>query len=117
MRAIRYSVLTFCRGEKITASNADHFPAASTPPVASARYRCASSSTMPASAATLTICGPADLTRSGTTAIRGSHSTVALPLGAKPVKLILHRPRALGSEHAQELQQQPPMRPQLTQKT
>ena len=50
----------FCRGAKITTSNADHFPALSTPAVSRAIIFCASSRTIPPLAAIAAICGPAD---------------------------------------------------------
>ena len=102
-------------GAKITASNAAHLPSAPTPEVASARNCCASSRSMPASFATRVICGPADRTPAGPPRSAGHAPLPSSHSAPDLVHLVLDRPGALRREHAQQPQQQHPVRPQLAQ--
>src|SRR5262245_49847928 len=115
MRAIRYSVLMFCRGANSTTSNAAHRPEASTPAVASAIIRCASSRRMPAFATMAVICGPAVRAAGGTTEILGLCAIAdLLPFAADPVHVIFGgRCVAAGRSAVEHPQQQPPVRAEL----
>ena len=70
---------------------------------------------MPPIAAIRTIAGPAVLTWSGTTLIRGSHSTGVLPLSPQLVNRVRYRRPGRTRTISQEPGKQPAVSPQLAQ--